>query len=310
MKPVEDQTDAQLQFHYDDLTSVIRRTSAMTGSGPGKAMHTTPAERAHGIRGWQDELHPVVAEMKRRGIEPRVFGARKARRNPQEATWLDYDVVSRRCAHDTPLGEVCLECEEEAEYDLESSAPGRWRERPEARMGEEHLHLGFCRTCGERLTPGHRPGSGVRGPSEHCVIERPGTRRNPPDEIMEEEDLDEMINSYIETALWSSTDDVGEPLDKKFDPNSFTQEDADKMAKDCKDFLDNNHDDIVEFMQVTGEDLISVGHLFWLTRNRHGSGFWGMNRGRDTPGEKLTKASHAYGEVNLYVGDEGNIYVG
>ena len=179
MKPVEDQTAAELQFYYGDLTRAIRSTSSLTGSGPGKARSTTPAERAHVIRRWQEELHPVVAEMKRRGVEPRVFGARKARRNPQESTWLEYDAVSSRCEHDTPLGEVCLECEEEAEYDLESSAPGRWRERPQARIGEEHLHQGFCRTCGERLTPGHRPGSGVRGPSEHCVIERPGVRRNP-----------------------------------------------------------------------------------------------------------------------------------
>jgi hypothetical protein len=54
---------------------------------------------------------------------------KKSRRNPQPASFLEYDVVSRRCAHDTPLGETCLECEEEAEYDLETSAPGRWRER-------------------------------------------------------------------------------------------------------------------------------------------------------------------------------------
>ena len=32
----------------------------------------------------------------------------------------------------------------------------------------------FCPVCGERMTPGHIPGSGVRGPSEHCTV-----RRNP-----------------------------------------------------------------------------------------------------------------------------------
>jgi hypothetical protein len=149
MKPVEDQTDAELQFDYDDLTRAIHKTSALSGTGPGKAMSTTPQERAHVIRRWQEELHPVVAEMKRRGVEPRVWGAKKSRRNPQEATWLDYDVTSSRCAHDTPLGEVCLECEEEAEHDIEYSAPGRWRERDPSTVARRNPEPRMSMTFGK-----------------------------------------------------------------------------------------------------------------------------------------------------------------
>ena len=48
------------------------------------------------------------------------------------------------------------------------------------------------------------------------------------------------------------------------------------------------------------------GHDFWLTRNRHGAGFW--DRGLEFVGINLTDAAHAWGEFNLYVGDDGLIY--
>jgi hypothetical protein len=50
-----------------------------------------------------------------------------------------------------------------------------------------------------------------------------------------------------------------------------------------------------------------IGHDFWLTRNRHGAGFW--DRGLGDLGDKLTAAAHTYGESNLYVGDDGQVYV-
>lgn len=53
-----------------------------------------------------------------------------------------------------------------------------------------------------------------------------------------------------------------------------------------------------------------AGHDFWLTRNRHGAGFW--DRPDDFYGEHaetLTDAAHAYGEVDAYVGDDGKVYL-
>ncbi len=109
------------------------------------------------------------------------------------------------------------------------------------------------------------------------------------------------LQSYIGTALWSSTDDDGEPLDKKYcradlAPETFTQ-----MEKDCKAFqeqagalLENNPDS-------------QTGHDFWLTRNRHGAGFWDGDY-PDEIGRELTRISHAFGSCELYVGDNGKIY--
>lgn len=49
-------------------------------------------------------------------------------------------------------------------------------------------------------------------------------------------------------------------------------------------------------------------HDFWLTRNRHGAGFWDGDYEK-ADGEKLTELAHSFGEINLYVGDDGKIYM-
>lgn len=50
-----------------------------------------------------------------------------------------------------------------------------------------------------------------------------------------------------------------------------------------------------------------IGHDFWLTRNHHGAGFWdrGLSNGR---GKILTDIAHSFGELILYVGDDGQIH--
>lgn len=111
--------------------------------------------------------------------------------------------------------------------------------------------------------------------------------------------MNEFTLAYIKAALWSSTDETDAPLDKRFGIEDIAPECLTQMKKDCEDF------------QSQYKDLIScdekrAGHDFWLTRNRHGAGFWDG----DWPehGTMLTEASHAYGEVNLYVGDDKKIY--
>lgn len=41
-----------------------------------------------------------------------------------------------------------------------------------------------------------------------------------------------------------------------------------------------------------------AGHDFWLTRNRHGAGYW--DRGLGNLGKRLTESAHGYGEVCVY----------
>ena len=71
--------------------------------------------------------------------------------------------------------------------------------------------------------------------------------------------------------------------------------------------------DVIEFVNragtlVTGLADATIGVDFWLTRNRHGSGFW--DRGLGEAGDKLTELAHSFGEVYTYIGDDGKIHFG
>jgi hypothetical protein len=117
--------------------------------------------------------------------------------------------------------------------------------------------------------------------------------------------LTKFEQSYIECALWSSMDNKdeqgGEPLDANYSMEDFAEETLQKIRLDC-----------AKFWKASGDLLDNVsdemaGHDFWLTRNRHGAGFW--DRGLGETGERLTKVAHSFGEVDLYIGDNGKIYV-
>ena len=83
----------------------------------------------------------------------------------------------------------------------------------------------------------------------------------------------------------------------------------DKMILDCRKFQADNAEILaqVSYPKNDSTDMSHAGHDFWLTRNRHGAGFWDGDLPEDI-GEKLTSASKAFGEFNLYIGDDGLIY--
>ena len=112
-------------------------------------------------------------------------------------------------------------------------------------------------------------------------------------------DLDDFTQGYVTCMLWAESDDEGVPLDKNYDFDDFTPELRATVLNDCARFQHDNADDIKDRKSLAGHD-------FWLTRNGHGSGFWDG----DWPeaGDRLTEASKAYGEFDLYVGDDGVIY--
>lgn len=117
--------------------------------------------------------------------------------------------------------------------------------------------------------------------------------------------IDAMLASYIETALWSSTDNSdesgGNPLDDNFDASDLDHVSELTMRKECAAFLLENARDI-------GGKWRSAGHNFWLTRNGHGAGFWDSSDFPGAIGERLTDASKAYGNSDLFIGDDGKIH--
>jgi hypothetical protein len=113
--------------------------------------------------------------------------------------------------------------------------------------------------------------------------------------------LDVFTLSYIETALWSSTDDNGEPLDAVYGIDDIDDASLQQMIDDCLLFQAEQCDHI-------SNEWEQAGHDFWLTRNWHGAGFWDGDW-EDEAGKRLTDASHAYGECDLYIGDDGKVYI-
>lgn len=130
---------------------------------------------------------------------------------------------------------------------------------------------------------------------------------------MNADNLDAFTRAYIECALWSSTDnsreDGGDPLRDNYGPDDLAPETLARMAEDCADFRDCD-----EWRAAESDgwwDDANGGHDFWLTRNGHGAGFW--DRYSDDEGSALgvalTDRAKLYGEVYLYVGDDGRIYL-
>jgi hypothetical protein len=109
------------------------------------------------------------------------------------------------------------------------------------------------------------------------------------------------LKAYIDCALWSSTDNDGEPLDDGgYTLSAGAQA---RMAADCTTFQAAH----AGLLARAGDDTQN-GHDYWLTRNRHGAGFW--DRGYpQTVSAALTEAAHADGECNLYAGDDGLLYI-
>lgn len=112
--------------------------------------------------------------------------------------------------------------------------------------------------------------------------------------------LDLFTLSYLETALWSSTGDDDKPLDDDYGIDDIADESLKAMIEDCKQFQADHADDI-------GNRWEQAGHDFWLTRNGHGAGFWDGDW-EEEAGKRLTDDSHAWGSVDLYVGDDGKIH--
>ena len=114
--------------------------------------------------------------------------------------------------------------------------------------------------------------------------------------------MDKFLKQYLITALWSEIDSLtDEPLDKNFNIDDFSPESLEQAENDCKEFIKQAGS------LLDGLDLSTAGHDFWLTRNRHGAGFWDGDY-KKSIGEQLTKLAHSFGELNLYAGDNGLLY--
>ena len=124
--------------------------------------------------------------------------------------------------------------------------------------------------------------------------------------------IDPFLASYIETALWSSNDNSneqgGEPLDKNYSLLDIAPETLKLMQQDCDTFRTENAQLLQQAIEQDGASWGQIAHDFWLTRNRHGAGFWDGDY--PATGDKLTQVAHAFGESDLLVDEEdGRLYL-
>ena len=129
--------------------------------------------------------------------------------------------------------------------------------------------------------------------------------------------FDNFTLACLEAALGSSTGDDGEPLDRNYEIADIDPASLDRLMEDCKRFQaspawqaaigsdDDPRADQWQRYSCTVE--ASAGHDFWLTRCGHGAGFWDGDW-NEPHASALDALSKQFGNVDLYVGDDGKIY--
>jgi hypothetical protein len=109
--------------------------------------------------------------------------------------------------------------------------------------------------------------------------------------------IEAVLFQYAATGLWSELDPQGTPLCATYGVGDIDTKSLDAMADDVIAFLDSCTAERPHVFDTltTGQ----IGHNFWLTRNRHGAGFWDLGLGER--GQWLTQMAHPFGECRLVV---------
>jgi len=145
--------------------------------------------------------------------------------------------------------------------------------------------------------------SDFMGMFEGDITERINTLLN--EAMLHGRNVDKVLQSYMTTALWSSTDNRssngGDPLDKNFDISDISPKVKAQMRKDVEKFIRDTAD-----IPNDDWDDTQFGHDFWLSRNGHGAGFWDFYDHRNTAeeranGDALHKVAAKFGNFDLYV---------
>lgn len=152
--------------------------------------------------------------------------------------------------------------------------------------------------------------------------------------------LKEIMKGYIECAIWTEEEELKDQMNQGFEQeddendeesnnpeldklirlqanmnqkhfDSFSEEniDANSLIQaylDIKKFISNvPFEYIQEAIQENGTGRL--GHDIWLTRNRHGAGFFDHTYDSDME-HALTKAASDLKEVYFYVGDDNLLH--
>ena len=118
--------------------------------------------------------------------------------------------------------------------------------------------------------------------------------------------IDEFVSSYIEAMLWAErpideNGNEGEAFEDTHEIEDIAPDSMEEIRSDCEGFLRENARFIRGEFERAGMD-------FYLTRNRHGAGFWdgGWSAGI---GRRLTDSAHVYGTQGLDLWSDGKLHI-
>ena len=130
--------------------------------------------------------------------------------------------------------------------------------------------------------------------------------------------LDTFTKHYLIAALFTDSEQLlfDNTDGRVFDLNDFAPEFIARSYAECqafqhqaRGFLPFTYQEYIDKGNADHPDAGSpeacAGHDFWLSRNGHGCGFW--DRGL-VYGEQLHRYARDMKEVDLYIGDDGQIY--
>jgi hypothetical protein len=112
--------------------------------------------------------------------------------------------------------------------------------------------------------------------------------------------IDNFVASYLATAEWVTVDGR---------TRGFTKASKQIARKDCLEFMkmiveNFTAGEVVAILSYQGSDLSSLaGHDFFLTRNRHGAGFWDKdiyNELAENGCDKLTELAMLCGTADAF----------
>lgn len=119
---------------------------------------------------------------------------------------------------------------------------------------------------------------------------------------------DDFVSGYIETALATSCDEDGCALDTKYERSDIDPATLAGMLEDCREFLTKCQSWLKEEYYLRPHRMMQqAGCDFWLTRNRHGAGFWDGDWVKPAASE-LTRQAQEFGESYLFVTADGRVF--
>jgi len=105
--------------------------------------------------------------------------------------------------------------------------------------------------------------------------------------------MTDALRQYISTALWSSADLDGEPIETNYTADDIEPISLARMESDLGKIL------FIVHKLLPDIDDTDVAHDFWLSRNGHGSGFFDGFKQYGRYCDVLQEIAHLFGEQSL-----------